>query len=260
MTRLVGLLAAAVLVPRPSAAAPSPFLSSAPLPDQDEAANVAALSSALSAAGIVPLDDGSDNGAPSPPPPRPFWPLEWAGKSMSPWHAPTHSSTSPPTPFSTSAATLTQLNSTSNQTGLVNYAYSLTHNGTATSVLNVPAGQVYETFDFFWAHTSFTVYGAPPSNLHCLETPLPGSLFVPDVQNFAYNGTQTVNGQTIWVWLRPPYAYGTQRTKAQLPVVWVDGATGTITFFSAIETFSPPNLWPPGQWMVPDPCPTRSSE
>jgi hypothetical protein len=235
MTRLVGLLAAAVLVPRPSAAAPSPFLSSAPLPDQDEAANVAALSSALSAAGIVPLDDGSDNGAPSPPPPPPFWPLEWA-------------------------ATLTQLNSTSNQTGLVNYAYSLTHNGTATSVLNVPAGQVYETFDFFWAHTSFTVYGAPPSNLHCLETPLPGSLFVPDVQNFAYNGTQTVNGQTIWVWLRPPYAYGTQRTKAQLPVVWVDGATGTITFFSAIETFSPPNLWPPGQWMVPDPCPTRSSE
>jgi hypothetical protein len=93
MTRLVGLLAAAVLVPRPSAAAPSPFLSSAPLPDQDEAANVAALSSALAAAGIVPLDDGSDNGAPSPPPPPPFWPLEWSGESMSPWHAPKHSST-----------------------------------------------------------------------------------------------------------------------------------------------------------------------
>ncbi len=140
----------------------------------------------------------------------------------------------------------------------MDFAYSWTNNGTATSVLNLPADQMFETFDYYWAHTTFTVYGLPPSNLHCMEAPLPGSMFVPDVQNFVFNGTQTVNGQKIWVWVRPPFAYGTQRTPAQLPVVWVDGATGIITFFTAIETFNPPTLWPPGQWMVPDPCPLRS--
>jgi hypothetical protein len=73
------------------------------------------------------------------------------------------------------AATVTQLNTTSNSTGVIDYAFSMTHNSTASSVLGppVPTGQVYESFEFYWAQTTFTLYG-PPANLHCIEAPLPG--------------------------------------------------------------------------------------
>ncbi len=66
-----------------------------------------------------------------------------------------------------------------------------------------------------------------------------------------------MNGQKGWLWLREPFAYVTQRTTAQLPIATVDGQANTVTFFTTIETFNPPAMWPPGYWEVPDPCPTR---
>jgi hypothetical protein len=109
-------------------------------------------------------------------------------------------------------------------------------------------------------HPSLPLPLAPTLLLLPRPAPLAGSPSYPPVQYFNYNGTVVVNGQTCWLWVLDGLAYVTQRTKQQNPVALLDGNTGIITFFFGFEAFVGPAQWPPGYWMVPDPCPTAEEE
>ncbi len=99
-------------------------------------------------------------------------------------------------------------------------------------------------------HTAHRTHLNPQPAAH-----LYGSISYPDVSEFAYNGTVTFNGQLGWLWMGAPLLYITERTQQQAPLGLVDTAQGIVYVFTEYEPYSPPSLWPPALWLVPDTCP-----
>jgi hypothetical protein len=165
------------------------------------------------------------------PPPQPSWPMEWS-------------------------TVLYQTNTTANKTIVADYAFSWEHNSTVFS----PETTDYtlDTYNYYWMGTAYTVSGVNGQPLVCSEQRLSGSPGYPPVQFFAYNGTVNVNGQTCWMFRLDASAYVTERTKQQNPVALIDGANNIITFFTGFESYLPPATWPPGYFMIPEPCATTA--
>ena len=199
-----------------------------------DAASVTSWSAAVAARGGAapslsegPLRRVQSLSAAPPPPPPPFWPLEWR-------------------------AELTQLNTTSNSSIAFTSAFSYARQGTRNDFHPTPP-LVYAQLQLYREHLAATLAGPAPGN-RCDEAYLPGSLEVPDVQDFVFSGEGTFLDRPVWLWERAPVAYATEQTAQQMPVALLNGETHIVTAWGPITIYTN-DSWPSETWEKPAACP-----
>ena len=95
------------------------------------------------------------------------------------------------------------LNLTTNATTAFSMSFSVSFNATLNDFRwpKNPTTTWVDIWNLYNEEITYEVENFPPAQAKCKETDLQGTLGVPPVFLFTFDGSQDFNGEQIWVWI-----------------------------------------------------------